>query len=303
MTLRQRLAMSAAPVFLRLSLAVVFLWAGMGKLMPASFTPEQAAKLANMGERSFLPKAPAAPSTPSTPAGQQTPAAAQQTAPPPLVALVQQEQPEQTPQEQPEQQPPATEQPAAEEPAAESPPQQQTPEPATGEEQAAASPTIGLTPADYAGPVEGRQLFQIALLVDAAAHPADGGRAIWPASMARGRQPVWIAWAVALTEIAAGALVLVGALARLAGLALAGVMLGAMWLTSIGPYLLGGQQGWLGLLPPADNFQAWQTLLLQLTVFCSAMALFCTGAGWLSLDRLVFGRPGAKDSDDADELD
>lgn len=300
MTLRQSMAVSAAPVFLRLALAVVFLWAGVGKLQPASFSPEQAARLANMGERGFLPQAPpAAPSAPATtPSGQ---GAAM-----PLLALAQQQQ-EPAEQEQPAEKP--AEQPV-EQPAEQTPseqPAEQSEQPSQADEQQtqpATTPKIGLTAADYAGPVQGRQLFHIALLVDAAAHPDDGVRAIWPASMAKGRQPIWIAWAVALTEIAGGALVLVGALARLAGLALAGVMLGAAWLTSIGPYLLGGQQGWLGVLPPADNFQAWQTLLLQLTVFCCAMALFCTGAGWLSVDRLVFGKPGgAKADDDADELD
>lgn len=296
MMIRQRLACSTAPIFLRIALAVVFLFAGIGKLQSTEYSPADAARLANMGVARFAP--PSAGSQ-QPPAAQPSDAGTPPTTPPaqagggflPLVQTQEGEQP------QPAGQPPA-EQPAPPPPAVQ-PGATTTPDGQTAPQTA---PAAQYTAADYAGPMRGRQLFQLALAIDGAAHPADGGRAIWPKSLARGKQPAWIAWAVALVEIAGGALALVGALARIAGLALGGVMVGALWLTSIGPFLLGGQSGWAGFLPPMADFAAWQTFLLQLTVFCAATALLFAGGGALSVDRLVFGAPGAKPADDDEEV-
>ena len=64
MTLRLKLAVLAAPIPLRIMLGVIFIWAGLGKIVPVmQLSGEQAATLANMGAI----HAPA-------PAGGQTPA-------------------------------------------------------------------------------------------------------------------------------------------------------------------------------------------------------------------------------------
>jgi len=297
------------PLFLRVALAVVFLWSGIGKLQPMEYTPAQAATLANMGVAAFAQAA-------ATSGGSGTNGAADgadnatakpdqaRISPNGLLPLVQTDQ-EQS--EQPaENEPPKTK---GAEPAAtsseEPPPTNKAATPPSDDSRAGlAAPAPTFTVADYAGPVTGRALFAIALSIDASAHPADGAKAIWPASLAKGSQPAWIARAIMITEIAGGVMALVGALVRLAGLALAGVMVGAAWLTSIGPYAIGGKAGFIHILPPVSEFSAWQTWTLQLTVFCAAIGLLFAGAGALSVDRLVFGPLGEKTTkitdDDAD---
>jgi uncharacterized membrane protein YphA (DoxX/SURF4 family) len=117
---------------------------------------------------------------------------------------------------------------------------------------------------------------------------------LWP-DLEPGRDfdpwPVRFAWAVALTEVIGGALVAVGLLTRLGSLGLAGVMLGAMWLTGIGTAIQSGSAK-LGFLPKLPNFDpGWSDILFQFTLFCAAIALFFAGPGALSLDRLLVGGP------------
>lgn len=70
------------------------------------------------------------------------------------------------------------------------------------------------------------------------------------------------------------------------------MMVGAMWLTVIGPAVQSGDT-MLGVLPRHDAFdgEAWMTPLWQLSLFCMAVVLFFAGPGTMSLDRLLLGRP------------
>jgi uncharacterized membrane protein YphA (DoxX/SURF4 family) len=113
--------------------------------------------------------------------------------------------------------------------------------------------------------------------------------ALWPAAAATGRWPLVLAWAVALTELGGGLLVLVGMLTRLSALGLAGVMLGAMWLTQIGPAIQSGSAR-LAVLPGHDltDVHLWTQLLWQFALFMMSMALLCAGPGVAAIDRVLF---------------
>jgi uncharacterized membrane protein YphA (DoxX/SURF4 family) len=120
---------------------------------------------------------------------------------------------------------------------------------------------------------------------------------LWPKVIGEGPAPMILAWAVALTELCGGAAVLIGLLTRLWSLAIAGVMLGAMWLTQFGPAIQAGTAR-LGFLPGHDPFDsaAWQTFLIQFALFGAAMALAFAGPGRLSLDHVLLS--GRKEDDE-----
>lgn len=145
-----------------------------------------------------------------------------------------------------------------------------------------------------------RPLFGLALGLYQAAHPgfnADGVEPmpIWPPAMAKARWPLYLAYAVSITELAGGLLLLLGLFTRLSALGIAVVMLGAMWLSQIGPAIQSGNTA-LGFLPnhgpfdldPSGN-SVWQTLLWQFSLFAAAAAVLFLGPGGLSLDRIIFG--------------
>lgn len=139
-----------------------------------------------------------------------------------------------------------------------------------------------------------RRLYAIALLVHSAANPTprdDGSipMRLMPAELGKGSWPVRLAWAATITELAGGGLVLLGLLTRLSALSLAVVMLNAMWLTQLGPAVQSGNTVAF-ILPAHDAFDghAWQDLIFQFSLFCSAMALACTGSGILAFDRALF---------------
>ena len=72
-------------------------------------------------------------------------------------------------------------------------------------------------------------------------------------------------------------------------------MLGAIWLTTIGPAIQSGNAA-LGFLPNNDTFDiaAWTPVFFQFTVLMSALALLFVGPGMLSFDRLLLGgKPGS----------
>src|SRR5262249_25937881 len=111
--------------------------------------------------------------------------------------------------------------------------------------------------------------------------------------------PVYLAWAVALTELIAGAAVLLGLFTRLMALALAGVVIGAIWLTLVGPAIQSGNTG-LGFLPaksPVD-LAAWEGVWVEVGLLVVAVALAFCGRGRASLDRAILGGPDAEDDDD-----
>lgn len=95
--------------------------------------------------------------------------------------------------------------------------------------------------------------------------------------------PTWMAYGAALTELVGGVLILLGLFSRLWGLALSCVMGVAFYLTSL-PAL--AANGYFGL---AKMPLEWSTMYIQLSLFVLAFGVLLTGAGPLSLDRLLFG--------------
>lgn len=290
MKARERIGLSIAPLFLRLGLGIVFVWAGMAKLVGQSpYPPDQLVTLANMGA-SIPPEPQPGPSTiaprsaqpPSAipvprPPGQPMPAPVNpggggggvgagvhprdlhldgRAAPTALAALHRQTTPVGT--------------------------GAPTTPPPSG------APTKVYTEADFPVTRDLKPLYQIALMLKARSQPPPDKPSIAPLvppALGRGSTPLYLAWAVAITEFLAGAMLLVGLFARLAALALACVMLVAAWLTQIGPAVAGGT-AMLGFLPdhPWHNVGGYATLWLQLSLFMMAMAVVFIGPGGLSLD-------------------
>lgn len=147
-------------------------------------------------------------------------------------------------------------------------PAEQTP-PAASPPPTSTAASGALPPGTYTAPT----LYHIALKLNS--HN-------WP-------QPVAQAWLAALTEFVGGGMLLIGLFSRIWGLALAGVMGVAFYLTSL-PVL---QTHGFFELSPADS----STLFLQTALFVLAMGIALTGAGPLSLDRLLFTRTATVESD------
>lgn len=277
MSVRHSSAVLIAPLFLRLALAVTFLWAGFGKLLgPFEVSAPDAAILANLGVLT-PPSAPTPPPTPTPPpSALAAPSAAilptsyrptQDTTPPPT---------------------PAPTTPAPSTPAATTPTPDTTPSPAT----AATTPRL-YTAADFPEKTSTSRVHSITLRVYKAAFPpanAEGltPKPIWPNVLATGNRPVVLAWAAAITECLAGILILVGLMTRLAAFSVLGVMLTAMWLTVLGPAWQSGNAV-LGVLPNQNpwDVNAWSVPLWQFALFCTSTALVFAGAGAFSFDSLL----------------
>ncbi|CAG0952521.1 hypothetical protein PHYC_00278 [Phycisphaerales bacterium] len=267
---------SLAPLFIRVALGLTFIWAGMGKLF-AEFpvSGEDAARLANWGQ---LEKA-----KPKTP--------------PEEPAKVP-EKPTDIPKDRPVPKEPL---PETEKPGGRS---------GMSDPTRAAIVLAGFqneyAAADFAEPVKTRRVNGIALMIYKAANPqadAEGNKPfpLWPPAMATGRWPVYLAWAVAITELAGGGLLLVGLLARLAAAGVAGVMLGAMWLTEFGPAIQSGKTI-LGFIPDrghdavyaiALSPNGYVSLLWQLALLSMAVAVMALGPGSLALDNAMRPRASA----------
>lgn len=297
MTFRQRLGLGAAPLVMRLALGAVFIWAGSSKLFVTdTFTPQQAATLANIGIVSVHDQ----------------PAAPQEAREVPMERDVPDGSTEEgdTPEE-------------LDSPAETAP----TPEPlerpegeagteATSAERggaviilaqnssggSSASKPVHM-PGDFPEGVEARRLYSLALLLHARSNPPQGQTALWPGALASDTMLSVMPWLAAVTEFVGGIFLIVGVLARIVSLALAGVMGVAMLLTTIGPAAISSDP-FLGFLPdpqfqdPEKWVQAWQTMLFQLTTGALALGVLFTGAGWLSLDRLIFRTPRPRGHDD-----
>ncbi len=144
--------------------------------------------------------------------------------------------------------------------------------------------------------VVARRLYSITLLLHRASHPEEGRGSVWCSRMS---SPGWVtslAWLAALTECVGGVLILIGLLTRIWALGLAMTMVVAMATTTIGPAMQSGG-ALLGFLPalrldePGGAWvRAWRPWLFQLSLLMSCLALVCTGAGALSIDRRVLGK-------------
>jgi len=266
--LRTGCGTNVAPLFLRLMLGAIFIYAGLGKVSNyMEFSGAEAATLANMGVVEPPTKAPDAKRPETKPA---------------------------------ETKPPETK---------ENKPEEPKPGGATApsrEPRIVAVRQGGkvYTAADFPTPVRVRSLYSLAVMLHGAAYPAAdaSGKApmqLWPDKLAEGKTPVYLAWAVAITELGGGMGVLLGFLTRLWSLGIAGVMAGALWLTQIGPAVQKGDAV-LGFLPNHPTFDpAWTTFFLQFALIMSALALMFLGPGRLSLDCVLLPG-GGHDDDDAD---
>lgn len=290
MSVGQWLAMNVTPLLLRLGLAAVFIWAGYGKLAyndPVSGS--DAAILANIGVIKMATALPA-PASPEKPKDE-APAVPDDSAPNDVTN------PTETPRSPPaEPKPDGTSRTSA----------NSASEFVLIRAQSAQNGSVNVAPTaapfaaeDFPTPVMVPRLYQIALVLHKAAHPVDPAQQLWPTALAEAGTIRMLAWLAALTEVAGGALVLFGFLTRLASLGLAGTMVVAMLLTSIGPAAVSGT-GFLGFLPqPAMSHaegsgMAWMPMMFQWSMLTASLGLFFAGAGGLSLDRLIFGRSRPK---------
>lgn len=288
-----------APLPLRVALGVTFLWAGIGKI-EATFgvKGEQAATLATMGVEKVRSAAPPGPTKPpETPAPTPPP-----TTPPPDPAqpggpVITQPPPATPPTSPPDQQPQATPEhaPRAHAPAP-FPTLAQVTAPSLSSGVGQPDPKRPYAANEFPDDIQVSRLYGLSLLIHKAAFPPPEAGAtpmsLWPHRLARGAWPVWLAWSVAISEILAGLCVLIGLFTRPAGVVLIGVMLGAVWLTELGPSIQAGKTV-LGFIPDRDPFaiEAWTRLLWQMALVLSSVTLVLLGGGSLSLDRKFFPPP------------
>lgn len=266
MSTRDSFAVSVAPIFLRLVLGTTFIWAGLGKFL-ADFPVqgEQAAALANMGVSSVQTQAGTPSSEPAKP---------------------------------------------SKDPAKD--PAKDTPADPAKKSKAEASPTDGVvrlasftftpvqtsartfTAADFPSEIKVARMYAIALAVHGAGKVPESKATfpLMPPQITQGPWPLYQAWAVALTELVGGFLVLTGLFTRLASFCIAGVMLGAIWLTEIGPAMQSGNALFFVLPANRETFGGdWNTLIIQCSMLAMALNLLFAGAGGLSMDRAISGRP------------
>jgi len=264
MSLRESLAVNAAPVFLRLALGVTFFWIGMGKVFHwTEISGQDAAILANYGviQPSQFPAM--EPIAFHFKAASQDELDPEQDTPPPSG-------------------PPAG-------------------DPQDIGQMERPSDVGRYSASDFPNQVKVRSLYKITVTLHNAMQPGvhhetkDPTFPLWidfDSTQSYDKWPVHSAWAVGLTELIGGGLILLGLLTRLSALGIAGTMAGAIWLTTIGPHMQTGQAV-AGFLPPHDAFdiQAWMGAYWQFALLMCSLALFCTGSGTLSIDRLLFGNP------------
>lgn len=96
--------------------------------------------------------------------------------------------------------------------------------------------------------------------------------------------PIYQAYLAVAAELIGGALILLGLFSRLWGLALAGVMGAAFWLTSWPLLATGDPITALFNLPLGD----FNRLFCQAGLFVLAFGVFLTGPGAVSIDRAIF---------------
>jgi uncharacterized membrane protein YphA (DoxX/SURF4 family) len=339
MSNRDRIALAVPPLLLRLVLAVTFIWAGLSKaLTTMSISPEGAATLSSMGVTvnnagppSLIPipapskpsESPAAPtggsaSRPGAPigflgAGFQNGGAGNSSPPFPADGFAKPKQ-ESKP-EQPAA--PAVPAPGESKPAAKNPLGIPVTPPAVPPQPAQTTPitpptavVTAKTAADFPNPEPVRRVYGLALTVHSAANPppapagpsgepAPARMRLLPAELGQGSRPVYVAFTIAAIEIISGAMLLLGMLTRLWALAVAFVMVGAIWLTQIGPAIASGDAV-LGFLPnrPWGDAGQWMPLFWNISLLGAALAVFFAGSGALAVDNAMFGRrsqPGDTD--------
>lgn len=294
-----RAALGCAPVVLRVMLAVTFLWAGAGKVFKdGEFAGADAAALANMGLSlrptrevvspvSKPPTAPAVtqPGTATPPAPGSNPAVTPER-PIPLPGGPGPKKEPGKPSKSPTREPGS----AVGQADGGGLPVAAAVQPGTSTSTTATAPGGTYKPEDFPRAVAAPRLYSLAVLMRNASmpRPGEGGKTLtpyWPSYLGSGATPLYVAWAAALTELLAGALLLVGLFTRLGAFMVCMVMLNAMWLTQFGPAIQSGNT-LLGVLPAYDWWdpKPWTPLLWQFALLASGFALMLLGAGVLSVD-------------------
>jgi uncharacterized membrane protein YphA (DoxX/SURF4 family) len=100
-------------------------------------------------------------------------------------------------------------------------------------------------------------------------------------------QPLWMARLAAFTELFGGAMLLIGLFSRLWGLGLTIAM-------GVAFYLVSMKVNGIFRMDPRDfalNIEHFNTAYCQAGLFVLAFGVFLTGAGPLSIDRILFGGP------------
>ena len=281
MKIKDTLSLHAAPLLLRISVGVVFLWAGSAKLFTTTeYTGAEAQTLIELGLAS------AADHT-NNPLDTTEPREAEGAA-----AAEVNESPTDAPAETiKEHTDKATDPSDAANDSTEKPPTDSSSKKA--DESAEPEQTLIVVEAESS--VEARRLYSISIALYNASHPDEGRGRLWFEKLSSSGWVGSMAWLAAITEFVGGVLLLLGLMTRFWALGLATTMVVAMTLTTIGPTVQSGQT-FLGFLPPLRLDEpggawvgAWMPWLFQLSMLTSALALVCLGSGAISLDRRVFG--------------
>jgi uncharacterized membrane protein YphA (DoxX/SURF4 family) len=99
----------------------------------------------------------------------------------------------------------------------------------------------------------------------------------------------FLGWSVSLIQFGGGVGMLLGLFSRSLGVGLCFAMLGATWMTQVGPILAGGAPGSFGFLPPHEEWHphGWKTVLWQAALAAMGASIALTGPGRVSLDAAL----------------
>lgn len=312
MRFRDQVALTLPALVLRLVLALVFLWAGIGKFATTqTVTGDDAARLANLGvtltpvtAQDIIPDEVLPPQEPlkelpetidePEPANTQTESQTEtdpNTIDPELTSPEDQQRMQEILDEAKrraeEARKKATEtlqQPALNEPTT---PPAETP----AKDPESQSPVSMLpvqyenpkkTASDFPEPMEVRRVYTVALLLSKCAEPgltkdSQPIKPILPSAFSGGMVARTMAIAAAVTEIGAGILLLLGFLTRISALGTFSVMLVAIWTTQIGPAAMQtapyDPSPILGFLPNHGSLYASEYMTLMFQLACAAMSI------------------------------
>jgi uncharacterized membrane protein YphA (DoxX/SURF4 family) len=153
------------------------------------------------------------------------------------------------------------------------------------------------TASDFPDPMQVRRVYIVSLLLNKCADPGLTSESqpitpILPSRLASGSWARYLAIAAALTECVAGFLLLIGFMTRFSALGTLSVMLVALWTTQFGPAAIQSSDAIIGFIPNHGDFwdaTSYLNLFLQLALAAMSIAVFFLGAGPVSLDRVIFG--------------
>ncbi|MBL4590973.1 MAG: DoxX family membrane protein [Phycisphaerales bacterium] len=156
--------------------------------------------------------------------------------------------------------------------------------------------TPSATASDFPHQVSVRRFHTVTLLLDKCTNPGLTAESqpidpILPSWMS-GTTARYLAMLLAVVEILAGTLLLIGFMTRLSALGTLGVMLMALWTTQFGPAAMQSGDAFLGFIPNHGDIwdiSTYSTMLLQLSLAAMSIAVFFLGSGPIGMDRMIFG--------------